>query len=340
MCTRGGEVVSSALPSLVTVQVAPVSAMRKLAPEIATSALRNLSRSSRRALSTIASMVSSRCGARCDFLNISDTCSRVRCIDGQTMCEGRSPASCTMCSARSVSTRSMPAASSACGRPISSPSIDLTRVTRLALGLPAQLDDDARGLLGRRRPVHLGAGGDGVALELEQVVVEVGDDVVLDPLAAIARGLELREGRHRGARLRSAVPVVRSMAILSVGSASAASTRARKETAEVCIASTLARRWAAPRHAGQHLGGVDRCAPAIPCAAACRPCSSGSRGRRRAAGWAPLRSIASAFSATTALEIAGYLTQKVPPNPQHTSLPSSGFSSSAGHGAEQARGCS
>ena len=103
MCTRGGEVVSSALPSLVTVQVAPVSASRKLAPEIATSALRNLSRSSRRALSTIASMVSSVCGCWCDCLNSADTCSRVRCIDGQMMCEGRSPASCTMCSARSVS---------------------------------------------------------------------------------------------------------------------------------------------------------------------------------------------------------------------------------------------
>src|SRR4051812_10200909 len=33
MCTRGGVVVSSALPSFVTVQVAPVSATRKLAPE-------------------------------------------------------------------------------------------------------------------------------------------------------------------------------------------------------------------------------------------------------------------------------------------------------------------
>ena len=35
MCTRGGVVVSSALPSFVTVQMAPVSATRKLAPEIA-----------------------------------------------------------------------------------------------------------------------------------------------------------------------------------------------------------------------------------------------------------------------------------------------------------------
>ena len=93
MCTRGGVVDNSALPSLVTVQVAPVSATRKFAPEMETSADRNLSRSSRRALSTIASIVSSACGARCSLLNISDTCSRVRCIAGQTMCEGVSPPS-------------------------------------------------------------------------------------------------------------------------------------------------------------------------------------------------------------------------------------------------------
>lgn len=37
--------------------------------------------------------------------------------------------------------------------------------------------------------------------------------------------------------------------------------------------------------------------------------------------WAPVRPIAAAFSDTTAFEIAGYLTQNVPPNPQQTSLP-------------------
>ena len=57
MCTRGGVVVSSALPSLVTTQTAPVSAIRKLAPEMPTSALKNFSRSSRRALWTMAGRV-------------------------------------------------------------------------------------------------------------------------------------------------------------------------------------------------------------------------------------------------------------------------------------------
>ena len=57
MCTRGGVVVSSALPSFVTVQTAPVSAIKKLAPEMPTSAVRKRPRSSRRALATIASML-------------------------------------------------------------------------------------------------------------------------------------------------------------------------------------------------------------------------------------------------------------------------------------------
>ena len=74
----------------------------------------------------------SSCGWRWAALNRTETCSRVRCIAGQMMCEGGSPASWMMCSARSVSTRSIPASARACGSPISSPSIDLARVTRLA----------------------------------------------------------------------------------------------------------------------------------------------------------------------------------------------------------------
>ncbi len=71
----------------------------------------------------------------------------------------------------------------------------------LRLRLAAQVDDDARGLVGRRRPVHLRTGSDGVAFELEQVVIEVLDDVVLDPLAPFAGGLELRKIHQRGGTL-------------------------------------------------------------------------------------------------------------------------------------------
>ena len=51
MHARDGVVVSSALPSLVTVQIAPLSASRKLAPEMPTSASKKqFCRNSRRAL--------------------------------------------------------------------------------------------------------------------------------------------------------------------------------------------------------------------------------------------------------------------------------------------------
>ena len=65
------------------------------------------------------------------------------------MCEGVSPASWMMCSARSVSTRSIPASARACGRPISSPSIDFTRVH--ALGLRSATELDRRSGRPRRR---------------------------------------------------------------------------------------------------------------------------------------------------------------------------------------------
>ena len=51
------------------------------------------------------------------------------------------------------------------------------------------------------RPVHLGAGGDGVALEGFEIMVEVGDHMVLDRLAAGARRLEFGEGGERGGAL-------------------------------------------------------------------------------------------------------------------------------------------
>ena len=55
---------------------------------------------------------------------------------------------------------------------------------------------------------------------------------------------------------------------------------------------------------------------------------------------APVRSIASAFSSTIAFEIAGYLTQNVPPKPQQTLSPSSGRSSRPSTAASKARGWS
>ena len=55
---------------------------------------------------------------------------------------------------------------------------------------------------------------------------------------------------------------------------------------------------------------------------------------------APVASMAAAFSVTMAFEIAGYLTQNVPPKPQQTLSPSSGRSSSPSTAASSARGWS
>ena len=60
-------------------------------------------------------------------------------------------------------------------------------------------------------------------------------------------------------------------------------------------------------------------APGCPRAAACPPCSSGSRGRPPAACRRRRPAMSADFSPTMALEISGYFTQKVPPKPQQTS---------------------
>ena len=54
MCTRGKVLVRSPLPSFVTITLEPVSAIRKFAPVMPTSAVTNFSRSTVRASSTIA----------------------------------------------------------------------------------------------------------------------------------------------------------------------------------------------------------------------------------------------------------------------------------------------
>ena len=61
---------------------------------------------------------------------------------------------------------------------------------------PADLDDDAAGLVRGHGPVDPAAGGDRVALERLQIVVEVGDHMVLDPPPALPCGIELGEFGH------------------------------------------------------------------------------------------------------------------------------------------------
>ena len=101
MCTGGSVVVRSALPSLVTSTIVPVSAIAMFAPEMPTVASMNFSRRLWRACIWIASTV----GSVPKTLAAS---SLVRWIAGAMRCEGCVWVSCTIRSPRSVSTTSMP----------------------------------------------------------------------------------------------------------------------------------------------------------------------------------------------------------------------------------------
>ena len=258
MCTRGGVVVSSALPSLVTVQIAPVSATRKLAPEMPTSAERNLlAQLAPRALRPWRPGPRS-CGGRCRALNSTDTCSRVRCIAGQTMCDGRVAGELDDV----LGEVGLDALDAGLGQRVRQ--ADLLAQHRLDTGHAPGARPRGRarrrcatGLARRRGPVHPGARGDGVALELDQVVVEVGDHVVLDRLAALARRLELREVRQRRGALAlggagGAVDrdLERAVGQRRVGARLEARVPAR-------TASALLADRRAVGHAGQHLDRVE-----------------------------------------------------------------------------------
>ena len=156
----------------------------------------------------------------------------------------------------------------------------------------------------------------------------MGERVVLDVAGAVAQRLELGQRARRPARRRSTKPTFDDLAsaFCRSGSASAASALSLKS-----------RRGDDSHHArplvrarGSPIGGVPvmpastsatwrTCDRRCPRAAACRPCSSGSRDRRRAACRRRSPRCWPAFLPTMALEISGYLTQNVPPKPQQTS---------------------
>ena len=111
MCTRGSVCVRSPLPSLVTMTLLPVSAIRKLAPVMPTSAARNRSRSLVRASVRMSRRsANTRSGGRsvCDLRKLSSQSSRFRWNAGAMMWLGSSWRSWMMYSPRSVSTGVMP----------------------------------------------------------------------------------------------------------------------------------------------------------------------------------------------------------------------------------------
>ena len=106
-CTGGTLVTSRALPSLVTVQIVPVSATPKLAPVMPMSAFKNFSLRRFRAKAARDSTSGGRSSSETPE-RISVIRSLFMCRIGPTMCEGVSPASCAIHSPRSVSTISSP----------------------------------------------------------------------------------------------------------------------------------------------------------------------------------------------------------------------------------------
>src|SRR5438445_1385580 len=122
MCTGGSVTVRSALPSLVTSMIVPVSAIARLAPLMPTAALMNFCRKDSRACAWIASTVAS-------VPSTGAAASLVRWIAGAMRWDGCVCVSCTIRTPRSVSTTSMPSDSRYGLSSISSLAIDLTLVT-------------------------------------------------------------------------------------------------------------------------------------------------------------------------------------------------------------------
>ena len=205
MCTLASDCVRSPLPSLVTMIDEPVSAIRKLAPVMPTSAARNFSRRIWRASPTsVAASVSTRSFGRCVCTRrkSASTCSCVRWMAGAMMWLGRLLADLHQVLAEIGLDHLEAAGPSRCAlRPISSETIDLPLVTILASALAADLQDD-RARVGRgRRPMHLGAGRRRLRLPGLEVEVEVGERVVLDVAADVAQRLELRQAVAGGGAL-------------------------------------------------------------------------------------------------------------------------------------------
>ena len=75
--------------------------------------------------------------------------------------------------------------------------------------LPADREDNGAGLVSRCRPMDLGSHGGRVALEELEIVVEVGDHVVLDPPCRAARAVS-----NSG---NAAAPPLRALALGGAG---------------------------------------------------------------------------------------------------------------------------
>ena len=178
----------------------PVSAIRKLAPVMPTSAARNRSRSLVRASVRMSRRSwNTRSAGRsvCDLRNCASQSSRFRWNAGAMIWLGSSWRSWMMYSPRSVSTGVMPARSRWSLMAISSPIIDLPLVTVRAPGRLADVQHRGARVLGRGAPVHFAPGRQQLRFPGFQVEIQVGQGVVLDVARGVAQRLELRQRRHR-----------------------------------------------------------------------------------------------------------------------------------------------
>ena len=207
MCTLGSVCVRSPLPSLVTITEEPVSAIRKLAPVMPTSAARNFSR-----------RICARLGDELRGLDELAACRQIgvraaevgldlvlRQVDGgRDDVARRLAADLDQVFAEIGLDRLDAVAFEAALRPISSEIIDLPLVT-IARRPPADAAHDAARILGRRREMHVAAGRRRPSLERLEVKVEMRQRVVLDVAAEVAQRLELRQA-GRAAPRRAAKP--------------------------------------------------------------------------------------------------------------------------------------
>ncbi len=194
ICALGSVCVRSPLPSFVTMIEVPVSATRKFAPVMPTSASRKRSRRMPRASpSSVSGAVRSRSfgSLSCTRRKSASTWSRLTWIAGAMMWLGCSPRSWMMYSPRSVSTGSMPFCSRWSFRPISSEIIVLPLVTVLASRSRQIFEDDVARLGGVGRPVHVAARRRHLRLEALEIEVEMGQRVVLDVARPVAQRVEL-----------------------------------------------------------------------------------------------------------------------------------------------------
>src|SRR6185437_7430920 len=197
-------------------------------------------------------------------------------------------------------------------------------------------------LLRRAAPMHVPALRLDVLLEGLEVEIEILEHVVLDRLALVAQRLEFRKPRHGRGTAGGKAAAHQRQRLLQIGIA---------ERLVRVVLEGVAGRLHQPRSGAAPMGAVASALPAstsatwrtrtrlpsrvsLPAMLRRQPMSPASSVS------APLATISAALSAAMRSEISGYLMQKVPPKPQHTSAPGSSCSRRPSTLASSRRGCS